>query len=79
MQQMFPQLEPPKKSFMGQVGLPIILVIATLVGTIISSIILGTTHIINFNWLVLFLVFIMLAIMVFCLWYSIRTRQILRE
>ncbi len=80
MQQMFPQLEPPSRSnTMKEIGLPIILVIVTLLGSVIASIILGTTHVIDFNWLMIILGCVMLAITVFFAWSSIRTRQKLQE
>ncbi|SRR5579871_827243 len=83
MQRMYPQIEPPKKSFMDQAGWQLIIIIASLlagiIGTIIVGIWQGTTHVIDFNWLVLIFIGIMLGIMVFCVWYTSRTRQKLQE
>src|SRR6266852_728971 len=80
MSQQFQQPEPPKRSnTMKDVGWPIILVIATVLGSIIGAIILGTTHVIGFNWLLLIWGCIMLGIAVFFAWYSIRTRIILQK
>lgn len=76
MQEIYPQIEPPKNSFNLR---DIILVLATVVGTIIGAIILGTTHIIGFDWIVAILVGIMLGVMIFCIWYTFRTRQRLQE
>lgn len=75
MQQMFPQSEPQKKSFMEQAGWQLIILLATIIAALGADIILGTTHVIDFNWSVLILVGIMFAIMVFCVWYTFRTRQ----
>src|SRR5260370_15028647 len=81
MQQMFPQLEPPNndKAFMDKVGWQLILLFATFVAALIAAIILGTTHVIGFDWIVTILVGIMLGIMVFCVWYTFRTREKLQE
>ncbi|GER87892.1 hypothetical protein KDW_20540 [Dictyobacter vulcani] len=84
MQQMLPQLEPPSKpDKMKELGWPIIIVIATLLGTILGSIIaaiiLGTTHIIDFSWLMIILGCGMFAITVFFVLYSIKTRQRFQE
>jgi c-di-AMP phosphodiesterase-like protein len=80
MQQKFPQAEPPSKpTIMKDVGLSIILVLITIIGIIIASIILGSTHVIGFDMLVFILVGIMLVITVFFTWYSMRTRQKLTE
>jgi len=81
MQQMFPQLEPPNndKAFMDRVGWQLILLFATFVAALIAAIILGTTHVIGFDWIVTILVGIMLGIMVFCVWYAFRTREKLQE
>src|ERR1700680_2281117 len=76
MQQLYPQIEPPKNSNNMR---DIILVLTTLVGTIIGAIILGTTHVIGFDWIVTMLVVIMFGIMVFCILYTLKTRQRLQE
>lgn len=76
----FRQPEPPNRSnTLKDVGWPIILVIATVLGSIIGAVILGTTHVIGFNWFLLILGCIVLGITVFFAWYSIRTRQKLQE
>jgi len=78
MPQMFQQVEPEppnKPNIMKDVGLSIILVLITIIGTIIASITLGTTHVIGFNLLIFVLVGTMLVITVFFAWYSMRTRQ----
>ncbi len=80
MSQQFQQPEPPNRSnTLKDVGWPIILVIATVLGSIIGAIILGTTHVIGFNWLLIIWGCIMLGIAVFFAWYTIRTRQKLQE
>jgi biopolymer transport protein ExbB/TolQ len=48
-------------------------------GSMIAGLILGTTHIIGFNLLAFILVSIMFAIMVFCVWYTFRTKQKFQE
>lgn len=77
MQQMSPQFTSPNsdKAFMDKIGWPLIIVLATFVATFIGAIILGTTHIIGFSWIVAILVGIMFAIMAFCVWYTFRTRK----
>lgn len=76
MQQISPQIEPPNKSnSMKEVGWPSILAVITLLGSIIGTIYLGTTHLVDFNWLTVILGCLMLGITVFFAWYSIRTRQ----
>jgi hypothetical protein len=60
---------------MKDVGWPVIIVIASLLGSTIAAIILGTTQVIGFDWLVLILV----GITVFCIWCSLRTRQKFQE
>ena len=78
--QQFQQPEPPNRSnTLKDVGWPIILVIATVLGSIIGAVILGTTHVIGFNWFLLILGCIVLGITVFFAWYSIRTRQKLQK
>ena len=80
MHQKFPQVEPPNRpNIMKDVGLSIILVLITIIGTIIVSIILGTTQVIGFDMLISILVGIMLVITIFFAWYSMRTRQKLKE
>ena len=80
MSQQFQQPEPPKRSnTMKDVGWPIILVIATVLGSIIGAFMLGTTHVIGFNWLLLIGGCIMLGLAVYFVWYSIRTRIILQK
>jgi hypothetical protein len=81
MQQMFPQLEPQKtdKVFMDKAGWQLLTLVATVVTALIADIILGTAHVIDFNWFVVIIVVIMLAIMSFCIWYTFRTRQKLYE
>lgn len=64
---------------MKNASLPIILIIASLLGSLIAALILGTTHIIDFNWFVVIVVVIMLAIMGFCVWYIFRTKQKFQE
>jgi len=81
--QMYPQGQPPNKTFMEQAGWQLIIIsvafIAGITGTIIVGIWQGTTHVIDFNWLVLILVDIMFGIMVFSVWYTFRTREKLQE
>ena len=80
MHQQFPQVEPPNRpNILKDVGLSIILVLITIIGIIIASIILGTTHVIGFDLLIFILVGLMLAITVFFAWYSMRTRQKLTD
>lgn len=80
MHEMFPPVEPPNRSnIMKDVGLSIILVLITIIGIIIASITLGTTHVIGFNLLIFILVGTMLVITVFFAWYSMRTRQKLSQ
>jgi hypothetical protein len=80
MSQQFQQPAPPNRSnTMKDVGWPIILISATVLGSIIGAIILGTTHFIGFNWLLLIWGCIMLGMTFFFAWYSIRTRQKLQE
>ena len=82
MQQLYsePEFEPPSKpNIMKDASLPLILIIASLLGSLIAALILGTTHVIDFNWFVVIIVVIMLAIMGFCIWYTFRTRQKLYE
>lgn len=76
MQQLNPQIEPPINSNSMRDIIP---VLATLVGAIIGAIILGTTHVIGFDWIVAILVGIMFGIMLYCIWYTFRTRQKLQE
>ena len=72
MQQMFPQIESSNKStIMKDVGLSIILVIVTLLGSIIAAIVLGTIHVVDFTWPLFIMGGIMLAITAFFAWYSI--------
>ena len=56
-----------------------ILIIATVLGSIIAAIILGTIHIVDFNWIMLVLGCIMLAITVLFGWYNIRSQKLLRK
>ena len=83
MQQMFPQGQPPKKSFMEQAGWQLIIIAASLLagitGTIIVGIWQGTTHIIDFNQLVLIFTGIMLNIAIFSVWHGIRTGRKYQE
>ncbi len=81
MQQLFPQLEPqkPDKVFMDKAGWQLLTLVATVVTALIADIILGTAHVIDFNWFVVIIVVIMLAIMSFCIWYTFKTRQKLYE
>lgn len=80
MHEMFPPVEPPNRSnIMKDVGLSIILVLITIIGIIIASITLGTTHVIGFNLLIFILVGTMLLLTVFFAWYSMRTRQKLSQ
>ena len=79
MRQLYQQPEPPRKSFMEQYGWQLIIVLATVLATLIAAIILGTAHVIGFNLVVFILVGIMFAIMLFCIWYTFRTRQRLQE
>lgn len=81
MQQTFPQVEPQKtdKAFMDKVGWQLIIVLATMVAALIAAIILGTTHVIGFNWIVAILVGIMFVIMLYCVFFTFRTREKLRE
>ncbi|MGB8343933.1 MAG: hypothetical protein WCD86_03560 [Ktedonobacteraceae bacterium] len=60
---------------MEQVGWQLILLLATIIAALVAAIILGTTHVIGFNWIILILVGIIFAIMIFCVWYTFRTRQ----
>lgn len=74
--QQFQQSEPSKgfnnyKDFL--------LIIAGVLGALIAGIILGTTHVISFDWLILFVAFIMLGITIFFVRYSIKTRRMLQE
>ena len=64
---------------MKDVGLSIILVLITIIGIIIASITLGSTHVIGFNLLIFILVGTMLVLTVFFAWYSMRTRQKLSQ
>ena len=80
MHEMFPPVEPPNRSnIMKDVGLSIILVLITIIGIIIASITLGSTHVIGFNLLIFILVGTMLLLTVFFAWYSMRTRQKLSQ
>lgn len=76
MQKMFPQVEPPNKSTtVKDVGLSIVLVLITICGLIVAAFIFGTTQVIGFDLLVFIMACVMLAITVFFVWFSIRTRQ----
>jgi len=55
------------------------LTIGTVLAAVMIAIWLGKIQVINFDWLVLVLVGIMLGITVFFVWYSIRTKQKLQE
>jgi hypothetical protein len=83
MQQFSQQPEPPKKSFMEQVGWQLILIVVAFItgilGTVIVGIWQGTTHIIDFSWVVLFLVLIISGIVAYFVWYSIKTRKQILE
>ena len=89
MQQMFPQLEPPKpdKPFMDKAGWQLVIIavsfFAGILGTIMVSVWQGTTHLIDVNWFVVIvgviLVIIMIGTIVFCVWYAFITRKKLYE
>lgn len=79
MPQMFPQLEPPSKSnttkkvdWSGIIGL-----LGAIIGFV--SIILGTIHIIDFNWLMTILGCVMLVITIFIVIDNRRTKRRFQE
>lgn len=66
--------------FMEKFAWPTVtLTIGTVLAAVMIAIWLGKIQVINFDWLVLVLVGIMLGITVFFVWYSIRTKQKLQE
>src|SRR5437868_13498696 len=80
MPQQFQQPEPSSRfHFMKDIGIPLIAAILSSIVTLISTIIIGTTHVIEFSWLLLILVSIMLGITVFCIWYTVRAGRRLQE
>lgn len=83
MRQFYQQPEPPRKSFMEQSGWQLIIIgaslLAGIIGTVIVGIWQGTTHVIDFNWIVLGLMLITFVIVAFFVWYIFRTRQRLQE
>lgn len=73
---------PPSKYnvFMEKFAWPTVTLTAgTVLAAVIIAIWLGKIQVINFDWLVLVLVGIMLGITVFFVWYCIRTKQKLQE
>ena len=74
MSQQFQQPEPPNKvkTFMKDVGRPILT--PTIAGIIVfvATIWIGKIQIINFNWLMLLLALIQVIITVFLVWYCLR-------
>src|SRR6266849_3913247 len=66
--------------FMEKFAWPTVtLTIGTVLAAVMIATWLGKIQVINFDWLVLVLVGIMLGITVFFVWYSIRTKQKLQE
>lgn len=83
MHQFYQQPDPPKKSFMEQAGWQLIIIaaafIAGILGTVIVGIWQGTTHIIDFSWVVLFLILILSGIVAYFVWHNIKTRKQIQE
>jgi hypothetical protein len=83
MRQMYQQPEPAKKPFMEKAGWQLIIIAASLlagiIGTIIVGVWQGTTHIIDFSWVVLFLVIILSGIVAYFIWYNIKTKKQFQE
>jgi ABC-type transport system involved in cytochrome bd biosynthesis fused ATPase/permease subunit len=81
MSQQFQQPEPPNKvkTFMKDVGWPILT--PTIAGIIVfvATIWIGKIQIINFNWLMLLLALIQVIITVFLIWYCLRIIGKLQE
>lgn len=81
MSQQFQQPEPPNKfkTFMKDIGWPILIPTIAGIFVFVATIWIGKIRIINFNWLMLILGLVMLAITMSFVWYSVRTRVILQS
>lgn len=79
MQQMVPQMEPPKKSFMEQAGWPIITAAISGIIVFITTVWIVKVQVVDFSWVLLIFGCMMIGITVFCVWYSFKTRQRLQE
>jgi len=79
--QQFQRPEPPNKVniFMEKFGLPALLVVFTIIATIVGTVLLGKIQVLDFNWLMLILVLIIVAITIFLVWYYLRTIRNLQE
>ncbi len=81
-QQLFQQPESPNKvsTFMDKAVWPtVVIIVGTPIAAVIGAIWLGSIHILNFNWLMLGLGFIMVFVAIFFAWYSHRTRVLLQN
>jgi ABC-type transport system involved in cytochrome bd biosynthesis fused ATPase/permease subunit len=80
--QQFQHPEPPNKAntFMEKAGWPIITIaIGTVLATIIGAVLLGKIQVLNFNWLMLGLGFIMVMVTIFLIWHYLRAVRKLQE